>query len=463
MGDKIISRNGLKGVVAEIVPTLGKDENGNSYDAVVNYGELWREADKKDPDYKLAEETYFKQGKKKAGVIREHEAGDGKVFFFLIDKMAQDQSTSGLRMSTTMLSGMWEWFLADLDKDKKDYTQDELDAKLQHFVEHYFGDKGTFVPSLKAMHYKAVKRGKKVRIEIDEREPKEDDDGKVIRLPHTYAGRTYEYAYIPNYISRVFFDGNTLREYYQTGKAQKGVTSASDWYWAHIVKQVKNRLYLFPRNEDAVNLVAVPIYNGTPEEYDTVVMDHIDFINAGGNPYDKNPQITLRKEPVTDKDSIQTHPVRLDFDGKYTGCIGIHPKAALKATIDYDGDQVVVFTPPIEHARVKLDDEEVQALKELKKDKYERTFKDLYKKAKDTKYAEDEAALGVWSARYNQETAEIENTMIQELGGLRKRAILFYGARQHTPLEYGSKKDPRTAKIAPDVINHACDVEKILK
>jgi len=461
IGDKIISRNGLKGVVSEVVDTLGKDEKGRPYDAVVNYGEVWREADKSDPEYKIKEDTFIKQGKKKSGVVREHEAGDGQVFFFLIDKMAQDQSTTGLRMSTTMFAGMWEWFLTDLGKDKKKFTQEELNVKLQKFVEQYFGDKGTFIPSLKAMHYKAVKKGNKVKIVIDESEPKEDDDGKVVRLPHTYAGRTYDYAYIPNYLSRVYFDGKTLREHYQV--ATKGMTSASDYQWSHIVKQVKNRMYLFPRNEDAVNLVAVPIYNGRPENYDTVVMDHIDYINAGGNPYDENPTITLRKEPVTDKNSIQTHPVRINWDGKYAGCMGIHPAAALMATIDYDGDQVVAFTPSIENARVKITDEELEELKSLKNKKYDTDFSDLYKKAKVTKYANDEQALGVSAARYNQETAEVENTTIQQFGGLKKRSILLFGAEKHEPLRYGSKKDPREAPVSPDTVNQVCDVEKILK
>jgi hypothetical protein len=222
-------------------------------------------------------------------------------------------------------------------------------------------------------------------------------------------------------------------------------------------------MYLFPRNEDAVNLVAVPIWNGKPEDYDTVVMDNIDYINAGGNPYAANPMITLRKEPVTNKDSIQTHPVRIDWDGKYTGCMGIHPAAALMATIDYDGDQIVAFTPPIENARIKIPDEDMEELKSLKDKKYDTGFEDLYAKARAIKYAEDEESLGVRAARFNQETAEIENTMIQQLGGLKKRAILLFGAEMHEPLKYGSKKDPREAPVSPETVNQVCDVEKILK
>lgn len=463
IGDKIISRNGLKGVIAEIVPNLGKDKKGRDHEAVVNLGEVWREADPKSPDFKLEDETFFKQGKKKSGVVREHEASDGQVFFFLIDKMAQDQSTSGLRMSTTMLSGLWEWFLYDVMGEGKRYTQAELNAKLEEFVGRYFGDKGTFVPSLKAMHYKAVKKGDKVRIEIDEREPLPDSDGDVIYLPHTYAGRTYDYAYIPNFISRIYFDGSTLREYYQMDSSRKGTTSASGYYYQFIVRQIKNRTYIFPRNEDAVNLVAVPYYGKNPEDYDTVIMDLMDFINAGGNPYDKNPTVTFRKEPVTGKFSIQTHPVKIDKTGKYNGCIAIHPSVALKATVDYDGDQVVVFTPSIGHAVVKLDDKDLKELKGLKKSNYTSRFSDFYDKAKKIKYAKTEGELGVRSAQYNQETGEIENTKIQQLGGLRKRSLLFYGSKLPEPIKYGSKKDPKEEMLTPELVNRVCDVEKILK
>jgi len=462
LGDKVLLRTGHKGVISEIVDDLGKDEAGRPYEAVINYSEVWREADPSDPEYELKEETYFKQGKKKSGMVLEHEAGDGQLFFFLIDKMAQDQSTSGLRMSTTMLGGLWEWFLDDLFKKNPNPSKAEMEQALQRFVERYFGDEGTFVPSLKALHYKAVKRGDKVYIEIDENEPTSDEHGIVVRLPHTYAGRKYEYAYIPDFISRTYWDGKTFRELYQVGH-DKEVTSATDFYWSLIAKQIKNRLYIFPRNEDAVNLVVVPWYYKSPEDYDHVIMDAIDYINAGGNPFDPNPMITIRKEPITDKYSIQTHPVILDWSGKYSGILGIHPSVAVKATIDFDGDQIVAFTPPLEIARVELPEDEVEELKSLKKKKYNIDFKDLYEKAKKVKYAEDEIALGVYSAQYNQETAEIENTMIQTLGGLRKRALLLYGSEPQEPIRYGSKKDPREEPITPELINRVCDVEKILK
>jgi len=386
LGDKIISRNGLKGVISMIVDDLGKDEKGRPYEAVVNYGEVWRDSKSKvgTPEYELEEETFIKQGKRKAGTVVERRDGDGKVYFFLIDKMAQDQLGSGLRMSTTMLSGMWEWFLQDVMKDGKGYTQTELNDKLTEFVERYFGEKGTFVPTLKALHYKAVKRGDSVRIEINDRDhdpskPLKDDEGEWVYLPHTFAGRNYEYAYIPNYISRVYFDGRTVREYYQIDPDNKN-PSASNWYWTFIVKQLKNMMYMFPKNESAVNLVATPYARkGEESNYMPVKMDVMDVLNAGGNPYDPNVSITLRKEPVTDRFSIQTHPVDVDWSGDYNGIIGIHPEIALKATIDYDGDQVVAWTPIIDQAVIKLNKEDEDKLKEsLKKKNYETRFEDNF-------------------------------------------------------------------------------------
>jgi len=166
---------------------------------------------------------------------------------------------------------------------------------------------------------------------------------------------------------------------------------------------------------------------------------------------------------VTGKNSIQTHPVIIDKTGKYNGCLAIHPSVAVKATVDYDGDQVVVFTPPIDHAKVKLTPEELKELVDLKKKAYTTKFKDFYDKAEKVTYAKTEEELGVRSAEYNQETGEIENTKIQQLGGLRKRSLLFYGSKLPDPVEYGSKKDPREEPLTPENINRVCDVEKILK
>jgi len=471
LGDKIISRNGLKGIISEIVPTLGKDEKGRPYEAVVNYGEVWRDSKSKKgtPEYDLEEETFIKQGKRKAAVITEHQEGDGSVYFFLIDKMAQDQGGSGLRMSTTMLSGMWEWFYHDVITDPTK-SQAEREEKLTEFVERYFGDDGTFIPTLKALHYKAVKRGDSVRIEINESDhspnkPMKDAEGEWIYLPHTFAGMSYDYAYIPHYISRVYYDGRTIREYYQLDTDNKN-PSASSWYWSFIVKQLKNRMYLLSSNENAVNLVAAPYARkGEEDNYAPVKMHAFDAINAGiKNIYADDIKITLRKEPVTDRYSIQTHPVDITWDDDYQGVIGIHPEIAVKATIDYDGDQVVAWTPIIEQAEIKLDADDEKILKDsLKKENYDKKLEDLYKKASETFYADDEIQLGVKSAQYNQNTAELENSMIQRLGGLRKSSLLLYGSEVPEPIKYGSEKDPREKELTPDLINQVTDVEKILK
>jgi hypothetical protein len=49
VADKILDRGGLKGIVSDIVPDLGKDEKGKPYELVVNPDEVWRE-DNKDKD-----------------------------------------------------------------------------------------------------------------------------------------------------------------------------------------------------------------------------------------------------------------------------------------------------------------------------------------------------------------------------------------------------------------------------
>jgi len=80
-----------------------------------------------------------------------------------------------------------------------------------------------------------------------------------------------------------------------------------------------------------------------------------------------------------------------------------------------------------------------------------------------TFYADDEVQLGVKSAQYNQNTAELENTMIQRLGGLRKSSLILYGSEIPEPIKYGSDADPREEALTPELINQVTDVEKILK
>lgn len=464
VGDKILDRGGLKGIISDIKKDLGKDEKGRPYDLIVNYDEVWRETDRKTEEDKIKDDTYHRQGKKKSAIVLEHEAADGKIFFFMIDKFAQDSTTVGLSFSPTLVSGLWERALDSLPKGATEFDRNEI---INHFAERYFRGEGNFVPTLKALHYKAVKKDGIVTITVDDREPTPDEYGEVVDLPHTYAGNTYQKAYVPHYISRVYFDekGKTFREIYieQQGKIP---SDDSDAYWFNITKQVKKRFKLFPREDIGIQLVTRPWCEDPkdPTKHQKVQMDYMDVIDMGADYNDPNLVVTFRKEPVTTGDSIQTHPVDVDKTGKFRGSIGLNPTLALKATIDYDGDTVMVFTPPIPDAISTLDDEALTKLKSLKIKKFNEQFENLYDKAKKVKYGTSEEKLGISAARYNQETAEAESDMIERLGGLRKRSLILQGVNEPPTVIIGAgTKYEEPVQLTMDVINMVTDVEKILK
>jgi hypothetical protein len=462
VGDKLLDRGGLKGIISDIVPSLGIDkETSKPYDLICNYEEVWREEDRSTAAGRLQDDTYHKQGKKKGAIVLEHEKGKGEVFFFMIDKFAQDSTTTGLSFSPTLVSGLWEWSLDGLEVNTEEARNNLIDA----FASDYFRGRGNLVPTLKALHYKAVKKDGIVSLEIDDKEATMDDKGEIIDLPHTYAGNTYQKAYVPHSVARVYFDGTTFREVY-ISQLDKTPNDASDFYWFNIMKQAKNRFGLFPKMDWGIQLVTRPWAEDPkdPTKYHKVQMDYLDVIDMGGDPYDPDLIVTFRKEPVTGKESIQTHPVQVDFSAKTRGTMGMNPTVALEATIDYDGDTVVAFVPPIKDAIVELPKKTMDELKELKTRKFDESFDSLYKKAKSLKMAENEAELGVMCAAYNQRIAETENELIERLGGLRKRSMILQG--KQTPPDVvigkGTKyEETHTMDIA--LINRITDVEKILK
>jgi len=461
VGDKLLDRHGIKGIISEIVDNLGRNDKRESYDLIVNYDEVWREADRSTSEGLLQDDTFIKQGKKKSGIVMEHEAGDGQIFFFLIDKFAQDGTTTGLRFSPTLVNGLWERALDTLEDD----TVYNRDALIDSFASSYFRGEGNLVSTLKALHYKAVKENGVVRIEIDDREPTPDEGGDVVNLPHTYAGHTYNTAYVPFSVARVYHDGKTFREIYIAQQANTP-NDASDFYWFNIMKQTKNRFNLFPKMDWGIQLVTRPWAEDPkdPTKYHKVQMDYLDVIDMGGDPYDPNLKVTFRKEPVTSGDSIQTHPVEVDLTGKTRSTIGLNPTIGLKATIDYDGDQVVVFVPAITDAVSTLNKEELAEVKALKKVKFNETFEGLYDKARNITYAGSEEELGVGCAAFNQQIAETENELIERLGGLRKRAMILQ-SKELPPIvtigEGTKYEEQHSLDIA--MINKITDVEKILK
>lgn len=348
VGDKILDRGGLKGIVSAVVPTLGKDEEKRPYDIVANYDEVWREEDRKTSDGRMKDDILFKQGKKKSAIVLEHEAGDGQIFFFMIDKFAQDSTTTGLSFSPTLVSGLWERALETLPDNA---TIEERDALVDTFASRYFRGEGNLVPTLKALHYKAIKKDGVVTIVVDENEPTPDEFGDIVFLPHTYAGNTYQNAYVPHYIARVYFDGTTFREIFIE---QKDATpnDASDFYWFNVMKQAKNRFGLFPKMDWGIQLVTRPWAEDKkdPTKYHYVEMNYMDVIDMGGDPYDPKLQVTFRKEPVTSGHSVQTHPVKVDFTDETRGCYDketqILTEDGWKYFKDLDGSEKVATLNP---------------------------------------------------------------------------------------------------------------------
>jgi hypothetical protein len=125
---------------------------------------------------------------------------------------------------------------------------------------------------------------------------------------------------------------------------------------------------------------------------------------------------------------------------------------------------VVAFVPAIKDAIVELPNDAKEKLVEIKKDKYDKKFEDLYDKARNLKMAKDEQELGVMCAAYNQQIAETENELIERLGGLRKRSLILQGKEAPPVVKIGEgTKYEETHVLDIALINQITDVEKILK
>ena len=257
----------------------------------------------------------------------------------MIDKFAQDSTTTGLSFSPTLVSGLWEWALEGLESNTEEARNNLIDA----FASDYFRGRGNLVPTLKALHYKAVKKDGIVSLEIDDAEPTADDKGEIIDLPHTYAGNTYQKAYVPHSVARVYFDGKTFREVY-ISQLDKTPNDASDFYWFNIMKQAKNRFGLFPKMDWGIQLVTRPWAEDAKDttKYHKVEMDYLDVIDMGGDPYDPKLTVTFRKEPVTGKECYDSETEILTDKGwKYFKDLHIDD---LVASID-DDDNVMFVKP----------------------------------------------------------------------------------------------------------------------
>jgi hypothetical protein len=464
-GDKLLVRGGIKSVVGDIVDDLGKDKQGRPYEMVVNYSDVWRKADPKDPNYELQEETFVLQGKKKASVVLEHEDTNGKMFVFIIDKLVQDEGTKlPMRVSTTFVGGLWEMVLGKV-LDKERYTNAELNRATQRFVEHYIREPSTMIMALKSLHYRLVEIDDgKIEVQLDPNEPTEDKYGKIYSLRHEVDGKVYNNVYLPNFMSRLYRDVRTIRERFKISLDGTKVDQTA-FQWGEIVRTIKNSMYIFPRIQESKELVAIPYVNvKDPTDINTIKMDSLDVAEAGGDPKDPNLKLSWRKEPITDKSSIQTARVLTDFSGVFRGTIGVHVESAKKAQLDFDGDQIVVFSPAIIPAMIKPTQKEKEYLTGLMSEDYsQKIFKNLYDEARRVKYADNEEELGIKCSKYNQTIAQTENRLIQELGGVRRSALLLFKSERPPKITIGEGSNKRVFEFTPALVNRVCDVEKVLK
>jgi len=419
LGDKILIRGGLKGVVTKIVPdgSLGVNpKTGEPYEIVINHEDVWKESKNK-----IKDKRYELSAKKRGALVKEYEAGKGKLFYILGGKFTAEKafkSTSGLKMSWTFLAGL---------------------------VEKIKGDKYVIETMTPKEEEKLIKKYK-------------PPNGSYVKLPHTYAGHKYEYVYVPEWITQTYFDGDQLQLIFNKGIQDEFSSQLAYRLISTIAKKHFNPLPIYKNR--ILNLVTVSHDN--PNE---LVMAASDLLKLGLNPKEKN-YVTIRKEPVTSGNSIITMPVKTDWKNEHEGVIGIHPSIAGKATIDYDGDDVVVMVPhlPMKYFNLKLTEEDKKELKEEEElfKKNPRIFdmkywESLARKAKN----KDDKQFAIELAKYNEEVFNADNQEIGQLGGLRKRSLFAYGEKMK---KYKVKDiEDREHKVTPKLINDCTNVEKVMK
>jgi len=422
IGDKLFNRNGMKSVIADVVPDLGKDEKGRPYDLVVNGEDIWGEGPQA-----------LKKGKQKAGIVLERRASNGTIFVFLDGEFSADTPftpRSGLSISSSFIGGLLE----------KKINADEFDKAYQQ---------GTLLPDIfKALHLRAIRDAKtgKVTVEPDPENPRPDTikgytlrtDPNILRMTHTVNNIKYKYMYVPPWIARKYFSQGSIRENTMTYKK--------------LFEQVMNRFDLLPKYSQALNLKAVPWVPPTLTDDTKIIMDVSDMMLLGYDPRSAMPfKVTIRKEPVSIAASIQTYTVVPDGTGRYKNCLGIHPLLATKGIIDFDGDEIVAFTPAIDEFVVKLTDKDKEGLRSY--EKYD--WKDMEKKSEQLHLTDDELAFQC--AKWNQEQFA-NDQYIYKLGGLRKRYTLSRGDNPVTLKVLGVDTEFNQERV-----NDICNVEGVMK
>ncbi|MEX0569039.1 MAG: hypothetical protein Q6363_007785 [Candidatus Njordarchaeota archaeon] len=439
VGDKIMSRTGIKGVVTDIIP-------GKEPIIYVNPTDVWadipEELEKKAKELmlkqadgkKLTEEEKLiireykkKLNKRKAALLLEQKMGDGYVFIFPDpEHIAANYASNGVKMSWTFLMGA-------LEKEKPE--------KL--WKQFYFVGK-ELQQLLKVLHLKLVRDPKdphKYRLVLDEKEPKPDEYGEVIDYEHTVAwgtkkAKTYKKIYIPLFLKFYYIDhqGQVRKMGIDASMSEAEKKATFHPMRKFILRRIYELMFK-PRYMLGIDRHAVAA-DVAPDE---VLLDAETAKALGVKEGDL---VTVRKEPVTTSSSILTLKVRIDHSGKYKYVIGLHPITAEKATIDFDGDTVALFVPPLSREFMpKLSKED---LKKLKPVKFEISDADIM-----TMYKDDEA-LAKAVREYNIETRRQDDRDIKKYGALRKKMFTLV---------------PLPEKYSIDIarINEALDIEQVMK
>jgi hypothetical protein len=454
VGDKIVSRTGIKGIVTDVI-------RDSKADMIINPIEVWQEdttnkygeIESKGIGKGVKEKGLYGSQKRRGSLIKEIDKSDGKVFAMLShDDFAEDRTSIGFALSFTFLAGSME------------------KIGVHSLIDNYVS--GRFLKDIfKFSHLDLVKQGDTYRFVQDKHEPIADAFGRIEEHHHKFNGKDYKYLYIPNTFDSYYFDSKRgqLKELFpgrelvgefrrriraknpsmtseQVGKGAEAelIRERVEGY-RNMKKRVKS--YLSgklgrPDYEKAVLLTAVAADNRENE----LVVDEID---ADVLDVKDGDVVTAFKEPVTSSRSVGTFRLRVDSTGKYKGCVGIHPLVAENMTTDFDGDQLCIFVPALSK---RFEPKPSMPLDKFAK--IPRTL-DVRSLSKRAEFNNDED-LAWYCQDWNEYMRRHDNAGIVKFGGMRKRVVLL------APKIFKRKPMVRYS-VGISSANKYLDVEQIMK
>lgn len=441
IGDKIMSRTGIKAVITDIIP-------GKEPEIIVNPTDAWKRIPKEleeqykkiiqKPEKEWTEEEmhivrkYERYWNKQKGALWKEVRDSGGWVFIMPEPggFSCDYRTQGFKLSWTFLAGALE---------REDFKR---------IYELYLRDNELMRGILKFLHLKVVpEKDGTYRIVLDPKEPKPDEHGKVVKFKHkvlvgTEHEREYKKIYIPEFLEKNYIDpqGN-VRELKMDDKMSEN-EKLRNYYGmrAHAFTMLTEYL-LAPRYIHALEqkIVAADV----PPDVVVVDKEVADMLGL-----EEGMEVGFRKEPVTSANGILTLKVKIDKSGKYKYAFGLNPFTAEQMPADFDGDAAVLFYPPISRKFVpKLDKKYNKLLKKWKQKRWrdEPTDEEVEAVKKDLD------TLAEACRRYNLDTRALDNKAIKEYGVLRKRAFVM------------SPFFEQAADTSLKEINRLFDIEKVMK